>query len=250
MKISIPGLLLSLILTPSLIQSATPLQKTRYTQIKDATFTPLPANPTAIGDEYFQKALNGYQTFRKKYALGDKTVMQDLSREGQKPHLMIIACSDSRVDPAVILQCDPGELFVVRNVANIVPPYEKDGTYHGTSAALEFGINYLHIPHLIILGHSQCAGMQTLFESDNRTKNDDFITNWVSVVKLDTKHIHSTDEYTKKALQQSYKNCMTFPWIAERVKQNLLHIHIWFFDIKTGQIFTYSDKTKQYEPLG
>ncbi|HEV2601640.1 MAG TPA: carbonic anhydrase [Candidatus Babeliales bacterium] len=199
-------------------------------------------------DKSFKKALDGYQLFRTKYVLGDKTVMQDLSREGQKPQIMFIACCDSRVDPALILQCDPGDLFVVRNVANIVPPYEKDGQHHGTSAALEFGICYLNIKDLIILGHSQCGGIQTLIHNDNLKQND-FITSWVSLIKTDMRHAHTPDDCAKLALQSSYENCMEFPWIAERVTQKQLAVHVWFFDIEQGQIFTYSDETGQYTPL-
>src|SRR5579864_1704780 len=123
-------------------------------------------------EKSFTKILQGYQLFRKKYALGDKSVMHSLSHYGQEPQIMVVACCDSRVDPAVILQCDPGDLFVVRNVANIVPPYEKDEAHHGTSAALEFGICFLQVKHLILLGHSQCGGIQALLESDNSNKND------------------------------------------------------------------------------
>src|SRR5205809_7699132 len=109
-----------------------------------------------------QKILKGYQLFRTKYALGDQSVMYQLSHYGQQPQIMVVACCDSRVDPALILQCDPGELFVVRNVANIVPPYEKDEMHHGTSAALEFGVCHLNVEHIIILGHSQCGGIHAL----------------------------------------------------------------------------------------
>src|SRR5438105_3891479 len=113
----------------------------------------------------FEKILQGYQLFRKKYAVGDNSVMQYLSHYGQQPQVMVVACCDSRVDPAVIFQCDPGDLFVVRNVANIVPPYEKDKMHHGTSAALEFGICFLKIKHLVLLGHSQCGGIQVLLDN-------------------------------------------------------------------------------------
>lgn len=194
----------------------------------------------------FEKALEGYQTFRKKYALGDTSVMQGLSLEGQKPKIMVIACCDSRVDPAVILQCDPGDLFVVRNVANIVPPYEKDEAHHGTSAALEFGVCFLHVKHLILLGHSQCGGIQALLNSENLHQND-FITNWVSIIKGAHNSNSDPDEYAKLALKQSERNCMTFPWIKEKVLKNELLIHLWFFDIKSGQIFTCQND--QYTPL-
>ncbi|MEO8965585.1 MAG: carbonic anhydrase [Gammaproteobacteria bacterium] len=194
----------------------------------------------------FLKVLDGYQQFRKKYALGDKSVMQYLSHYGQQPKIMVVACCDSRVDPALILQCDPGDLFVVRNVANIIPPYEKDDAHHGTSAALEFGVCVLEVEHLILLGHSQCGGIQALL---NTQDNNDFINNWVSLIKTSDRNLQNTDDYAKSALNQSHQNCLTFPWIKEKVLQKKLIIHLWFFDIKMGQIFTYSDSQKVYQPL-
>lgn len=194
------------------------------------------------------KILQGYQTFREKYVHGDKSIMHYLSHYGQQPEIMVVACCDSRVDPALILQCDPGDLFVVRNVANIVPPYEKDEAHHGTSAALEFGVTFLNVKHLILLGHSQCGGIQALLNSD-ATNNNDFITNWVSLIKTDHIDQHNADEYAKLALNQSYQNCLTFPWINNKVMQKDLHIHLWFFDIKMGKIFTYSYYEKKYLPL-
>src|SRR5690606_20053974 len=146
-----------------------------------------------------EKIIHGYQDFRKKYAEGDNSIMNKLSHHGQKPEIMVIACSDSRVDPAVILQCDPGDLFVVRNVANIVPPYENDNSHHGVSAALEFGICHLKVKHLVLLGHSQCGGIHALLDSEGLGQND-FISNWVSLVDGDNASNCSTDEYAKVAL--------------------------------------------------
>ena len=200
----------------------------------------------------FIKILQGYQTFRKKYALDDQSIMQSLSHYGQQPQIMVVACCDSRVDPALILQCDPGDLFVVRNVANIIPPYEKDEAHHGTSAALEFGIRSLKIKHLILLGHSQCGGIQALLNnhSTQAGTTDDFITNWVSLIKTNHFNLQNADDCAKLALNQSYQHCLTFPWINEKIIQQELIIHLWFFDIKTGQIFTYSDTQQKYQPLG
>lgn len=195
----------------------------------------------------FNKMLHGYKAFRKKYALGDQSVMQYLSHYGQQPQIMVVACCDSRVDPALILQCDPGDLFVVRNVANIVPPYEKDDSHHGVSAALEFGIRFLKIKHLILLGHSQCGGIQALIDGDSQ--QNDFVSNWVSLIKTDHFKIKNSDEYAKLALHQSHQNCLTFPWISERLKQNELIIHSWFFDIKSGQIFTFIKDTNDFQLL-
>lgn len=195
-----------------------------------------------------KKFLDGYIAFRDKYVHGDQSVMKMLFKEGQKPEVMIVACCDSRVDPALILQCDPGDLFVVRNVANIVPTYTKNVVYQGTSAALEFGVCYLNIKSIVLLGHSQCGGIDALLCNDD-ARQTDFIKNWVSLVKNEAKTQLSADDYAKYALKQSFKNCLTFPWIAERIDSGDLDIYLWFFDIKTGQIFTYCDEKQKYELL-
>lgn len=196
----------------------------------------------------FEKIVQGYQLFRKKYALGDNSVMQYLSNYGQQPQVMVVSCCDARVDPALIMQCDPGDLFVVRNVANIIPPYEKDEAHHGTSAALEFGICFLKIQHLVLLGHSQCGGIQVLLDHQD-THHNDFITNWVSLIKTQPAHLHSVDDYAKLALNQSLRNCLTFPWLKDKVMQDQLTIHQWFFDVKKGQIFTCLGMQDDYRPL-
>lgn len=194
------------------------------------------------------KILQGYHKFREKYVHGDNTIMQSLSYHGQKPEIMVVACCDSRVDPALILQCDPGDLFVVRNVANIIPPFEKDDLHHGTSAALEFGICYLEVKHLILLGHSQCGGIQALLNKVNLQQND-FISNWVDLIKVDHAHHQDTDECARLALSQSHINCLTFPWIVKKITENKLVIHQWYFDIQQGQIFTFNEKQKEFLPL-
>ena len=196
----------------------------------------------------FEKIRQGYHSFRKKYASGDNSVMQFLSHYGQQPQIMVVSCCDSRVDPALILQCDPGDLFVVRNVANIIPPYEKDEAHHGTSAALEFGICFLKVKHLILLGHSQCGGIQMLLNK-NPEKND-FISNWVSLIESTKKPIEDdSDEYARLALKQSLQNCLTFPWIKQKVAEKELMIDLWFFDVKKGQILTYSNDEDEYKAL-
>ena len=106
-----------------------------------------------------QSLIEGYRSFRQQYLENNKSRYDQLVHQGQRPKMLVIACSDSRVDPAVLTQAEPGDLFVIRNVANLVPPYEADTTYyHGTSAALEFGICGLGIRHIVICGHSQCGG--------------------------------------------------------------------------------------------
>lgn len=208
--------------------------------------------------------LSGYTQFRKKYIEHDESIMRYLAENGQNPKAMVIACSDSRVDPAIILQCNPGDLFIVRNVANIIPPYEKDSGYHGTSAALEFAIRCLKIKDVILLGHSNCGGIEHLLktsgiQSDGKTQNescgDDFITRWVSVIKnnnmskLNSKKAQNINECAKFGLKQSYNNCLTFPWIKDALTKGDLFIHSWFFDIKSGEILSYHDESDDYKSL-
>lgn len=197
----------------------------------------------------FDKLLAGYKRFREKYVHGDDTILQTLAYHGQQPQTMVVACCDSRVDPALILQCDPGDLFVVRNVANIVPPYELDNYHHGTSAALEFGICYLNIKHLVLLGHSQCGGIQGLLDESRLALQNDFISNWLSVINKNPLQHCAPDDYAKVALNYSYEHCLTFPWIKSRIENKKLCIHRWFFDIKDGQILSYNDSKQSFLPL-
>lgn len=197
----------------------------------------------------FKDIISGYHTFREKYATGDNSVMEQLADRGQKPKVMVIACSDSRVDPALILQCHPGELFVVRNVANIVPPFEKDDANHGTSAALEFGIKYLKVKDLIILGHSQCGGINGLINNKELGEND-FITRWISNIKISKNELmQDIDSQAKAALLQSYNNSMSFPWIKEEVNNHNLSIHLWFFNIKDGIVQAFNYKKSKFESI-
>jgi len=124
--------------------------------------------------------IEGYRKFRAKHFEESKTY-DSLVEYGQNPNVMLIACCDSRVDPAIVTGCEPGELFVTRNVANLVPPYEKDAGYHGTSAALEFGVTGLEVSDIIIFGHSHCGGIRTLMEAPDNKDPSDFITAWMNI---------------------------------------------------------------------
>ena len=162
----------------------------------------------------FDELLQGYRRFQQKCAASDQSVMRQLAEHGQSPQVMVVACSDSRVDPALILQCAPGDLFVVRNVAGIIPPYEKDNAYHGTGAALEFAIQFLRVKHLVLLGHSQCGGIQALLDHCQNQATD-FIANWMSTVKQAVQDSDDVNACVKQALHCSYQHCLTFPWIKE-----------------------------------
>lgn len=197
------------------------------------------------------KALNsllqGYKNFREEHYSENKGLFDQLS-SSQKPQVMVISCCDSRVDPGLLLGCEPGDLFVVRNVANIVPPYELDDKHHGTSAALEFGVRFLEIKDLIILGHSDCGGIKSLITKRTGLTND-FINNWVSIVEPNKFVPSEIDECARHSLKRSYQNCLTFPWIEGRMVADNLRIHLWFFDIKSGQILSYDHSQDEFLPL-
>ncbi len=197
----------------------------------------------------FEQLLSGYKKFKEKFGDSGNDLMSNLSLKGQAPQFMVISCCDSRVDPSLILQCSPGDLFIVRNIANIVPPYESDEYHHGTSAALEFGVCYLKVKHIIIMGHSQCGGIIASLDKSVLSQQNDFIGNWVKLIN----HQHDTnidiDTYAKECLNYSYENCLTFPWIKSRVQEKKLSVHRWFFDIKTASIMAYSTKDNTFISL-
>ncbi len=199
--------------------------------------------------------LSGYHKFREANVSFSK--LSDSYFCEQNPKAMVIACCDSRVDPALLFQCVPGDLFVVRNIANIVPPYEKDSLHHGTSAALEFGIKVLNINTLIILGHSQCGGIKTWINSRKNNKkfqknNDvtlEFVDNWVSIIDIGKHDKYQVDDYSKLSLINSYNNCLTFPWIKNKLDNKELDIHLWFFDIESCEILTYDHDNNTYKDI-
>ena len=205
--------------------------------------------------------INGYKKFRTHYFNDDSGVFKKLVRHGQHPKVLMVACSDSRVDPAIIMNCEPGDLFVVRNVANLVPPYQADDSHHGTSAALEFAVCNLKIRHVIVFGHSQCGGIHALVENaDVSHPSYSFVAKWMELAQSAcdlTYKNHPNAPIEEKAhhcghyaIINSLNNLMTFPWIADGVQQGTLFIHGWFFDLLTGSINACNLKTGKFEELG
>lgn len=182
-----------------------------------------------------QQLLKEYRAAHKKRLAKAGLLIDDVLEKGQNPRALFIACSDSRVDPALILQCKPGDIFVIRNVANLVPPYDADKHHHGTSAALEFGICYLNIPKIIILGHSNCGGVTA--HMTQHIPQDDFLSAWLKIMPA----FEGVDvnNCAKESLIQSGKNLQTFPWIKNRLDSGNLEIHLWFFNIADGIIEAY-----------
>jgi len=128
------------------------------------------------------RLIEGYEAFRSGRLAAEQDRYRDLAEQGQSPEIMVIGCCDSRVSPEVIFDARPGELFVVRNVANLVPPYSPDGTYHGVSAALEFGVGALRVKHIVVLGHARCGGVRAFAEDSAPLSPGDFIGKWMSLI--------------------------------------------------------------------
>lgn len=204
--------------------------------------------------------IKGHQKFRERYFGTEDTTFAELVRRGQRPKILMIACSDSRVDPALVMDCQPGDLFVIRNVANLIPPYEEDESYHGTSAALEFGVCVLGIQHVILFGHTQCGGIQALLErSHEQCGPKSFLTKWIELAKTahdTTLSCHFNNPFEEKvtlcgqySLINSLKNLQTFPWIRERVNQGTLRLHAWNFDMAHGTLEEYDEKQNGFRVI-
>jgi carbonic anhydrase len=208
-----------------------------------------------------ENLLEGYQRFHEHYYNRESNVLfEDLVRWGQRPKILMVACSDSRVDPALVLNAQPGDLFMIRNVANLIPPFEDDQAYHGTSAALEFGICVLGIRHVVLFGHTQCGGIQSLLESSTQEPlQKNFITKWMELARpahqaiLDFHADRSLEEKTKLcgqySLINSLKNLLTFPWINERVHQKTLHLHAWNLDLAKGKLEAFDPEENCFKEI-
>lgn len=201
----------------------------------------------------------GFRRFREKYFSGEYSVYQKLSQSGQSPKTLIIGCSDSRVDPAIISSASPGELFIVRNVANLVPPCETSQTgRHGVSAAIEFAVVNLKVENIIILGHRQCGGIRFLM-SGEKQKPDSFLGSWMEVAQparqrvlekmADQDFEAQCCECEKEAIATSISNLKTFPFVQEALDQNRLNILGIYFDLELGQLMEYDETTKSFFTL-
>ena len=201
--------------------------------------------------------IEGFKRFRERSLIGDDAQFHNLVQFGQTPSTLVVACCDSRVDPALILDCAPGDLFVIRNVANLVPPAENLGHYHGTSAALEFGVRNLGVQHIIVLGHAHCGGIHTLLEG-GVSPDESFIAEWMGIVDAAREQVdrdaHADSKERQRACEQqailvSLDNLRTFSWIRERVEQGQLTLHGWYFDIENGELLGYNPGTGRFATL-
>lgn len=208
--------------------------------------------PEILADRYRQFKFRHFTTHREYY--------EKLANVGQSPKVMVISCSDSRVDPEAIFNCLPGELFVVRNVANLVPPFETDGTYHGVSAALEFAVLNLHVKNIIVLGHSGCGGIRACLEQHSARQSEArFITNWMSLLDKARERVlectpgHAVDQQRARleheGIRTSLANLRTFSYIHELEQQGQLALYGAHFDIGSGELQVFDEAAGGFKVL-
>jgi carbonic anhydrase len=192
--------------------------------------------------------LDGYRRFRSERWEAERSRYEALAERGQSPRTLVIGCSDSRVDPQTILGAGPGELFVVRNIAALVPPCTPDAGYHGTSAALEYAVRQLQVDRIIVLGHALCGGVRAMVEGVPEHCRD-FVAPWLTIAQSVKDHPDLTvvagpqdmmAPHEVSVVRLSVGNLMTFPWIADAVREGRLTLHGLRFDIRTGTLLQIS----------
>jgi carbonic anhydrase len=203
-----------------------------------------------------QSLLDGYRTFRTQRLPIEQSRYRELSERGQSPETMVIGCCDSRVSPEVIFDAGPGELFVVRNIANLVPVYQPDSGAHGVSAALEYAVNVLRIKHIVVLGHAQCGGIRAFVDKIEPLSPGDFIGKWMAMfikpgeVVEQRSHESMLDFVTrieKAAVFRSLENLQTFPFVRAKVESGELQLHGAYFGVAEGSLFVLDKQSKEFK---
>ncbi len=188
----------------------------------------------------------GYREFATHRLPAEQSRYRELSVHGQSPEIMVIGCCDSRVAPETIFDAGPGELFVVRNVANLVPPYAPDGEAHGVSAALEFAVQVLRVKHIVVMGHAQCGGVKALTGDGKPLSPGDFIGRWMAIMAPDPTKLKPTPGESREAfitrleqavVKRSLENLMTFPCIRILVERGSLLLHGAYFGVAKGDLY-------------
>jgi carbonic anhydrase len=203
-----------------------------------------------------ERLANGYRSFLNGRLQQERSRYELLAERGQRPEIMVIGCCDSRVSPEVIFDASPGELFVVRNVANLVPPYETDGDYHGTSAALEFAVQALKVKHIVVLGHARCGGIRAFADESEPLSPGDFIGKWMTLIAPAADKAGPRggdfDAYLNRlelaAIAHSLDNLMTFPCVRALVSKGRLHLHGAYFGVATGVLLIRDPVTGNFSP--
>ncbi|MCD7058285.1 carbonic anhydrase [Pelagibacterium xiamenense] len=200
--------------------------------------------------------LDGYRNFMSGRYATESGRYRELAEKGQKPTTLVIACCDSRAAPETIFDCGPGELFVVRNVANLVPPFGPDATYHGTSAAIEFAVIHLNVAHIVVMGHGRCGGINgALATAAGQAPEGDFIGKWLEMVKPAAEKVGASDLMTdaerqtaleRISIRNSLGNLLQFPFIKSRVEEGTVSLHGAWFDISTGELWVMNGESGDF----
>ena len=206
-----------------------------------------------------ERLTDGYRAFLNGRFADERARYQMLAERGQTPEIMVVGCVDSRVSPEVIFDAGPGELLVVRNVANLVPPYEPDSTsQHGTSAALEFAVQALRVKHIVVLGHAYCGGIRAFADESQPLSPGDFIGRWMSQIApaaegLGPKRPGEDDAYLRRlefaSVELSLRNLMTFPCVHILVGRGKLRLHGAYFGVASGRLLIRDPETGQFDPV-
>lgn len=205
-----------------------------------------------------QRLIDGYSAFASGRLQSEQDRYRELAERGQTPEIMVIGCCDSRVSPEVIFDARPGELFVVRNVANLVPPYEVDGKYHGVSAALEFGVGVLKVKHIVVLGHAQCGGVRAYAEDAEPISPGDFIGRWMSLMEPAAKKVGERgslsraeflERMEKASIANTLDNLMTFPRLRKLIERDAVTLHGAYFGVALGELSVLDQKTGEFRPV-
>ncbi|MBB3384575.1 MULTISPECIES: carbonic anhydrase [unclassified Rhizobium] len=200
--------------------------------------------------------LNGYRNFMSGRYVDERERYRTLAELGQNPSTLVIACSDSRSAPEIIFDAGPGELFVIRNVANMVPPYEPDSNFHATSAALEFAVLSLKVSDIVVMGHGRCGGIRAALDPNAEPLSPgDFIGRWMGLLKPAAEQIQSNDIMTQTerqtaleriSIRNSLDNLRSFPEIKAREEEGKLNLHGAWFDISTGELWVMDPATRDF----
>jgi carbonic anhydrase len=204
------------------------------------------------------RLIEGYRTFLGERLPIEQNRFRTLSEQGQSPEIMVIGCCDSRVSPEVIFDARPGELFVVRNVANLVPPYAPDSAQHGVSAALEFGVQALKVKHIVVLAHAQCGGVRAFVEDSEPLSPGDFIGRWMKLLEPAAESLGPRGdlpmaEYVtrleKASAVQALENLKTFPCVRILHERGKLQLHAAYFGVATGRLWVWNEATRAFGPV-
>ncbi|MFO1129535.1 MAG: carbonic anhydrase [Rhodospirillales bacterium] len=205
------------------------------------------------------KLTMGFLNFQREIFPAKREFFEELALK-QRPKILMVACSDSRVDPALLANADPGDIFMIRNVANLVPPFAQDESKHGTSAALEFGVKSLEVEHIVVMGHVRCGGIEALLTADPvLDRKHPFIFNWLQIADegrrrtlIKARHLSLPEQrrcLEEETIKTSLANLLTFPWIEERVRDGRIRLHGWHFDLHSGGIRVYVPEQDAFAPL-